>query len=257
MRQAGVKNGVPVIDRTFDLLDLLECSPDGMPARDLVDALDVPRSTVYRILNSLIARKIVRRTITGNYLLGQRLVSLAARVRNDPIAVDLAQIATPIMQRLSTETGEPTKLSVRDGDQANIIAATIAAPDSSFAPTIASRYPLHAGAASKVILAHMSAEDLARHLSVPLVRYTPRTITDPKRLALELTQVRKLGLAHDHGEHNARVHAMAAPVFDAGGRFLAALSIPFLADKDDAFRSRMRQALTAAAHEISRQVPRS
>lgn len=257
MAQASIKNGVPVIDRTFDLLDLLERSPDGVLARDLVEALDVPRSTVYRILNSLVARKIVRRTITGNYVLGQRLVSLAARVRSDPVAVDLAQIAIPIMQKLSAETGEPNKLSVRDGDQANIIAATVAAHEASFAPTIASRYPLHAGAASKVIMAHMSADDLARHLSVPLVRYTPRTITDPKRLAVELAQVRKLGFARDHGEHNARVHALAAPVFDAGGRFLAALSIPFLADRDDEFRARVKQALTAAAREISRQVPRS
>ena len=257
MAETGIKNGVPVIDRTFDLLDLLERSPDGIGARDLVEALEVPRSTVYRILNSLTARKIVRRTISGNYVLGQRLVSLAARVRSDSVAVDLAQIATPIMQKLSAETGEPNKLSVRDGDQANIIAATVAAHEASFAPAIASRYPLHAGAASKVIMAHMSAEDLARHLSVPLVRYTPRTITDPKRLARELAQVRKLGIANDHGEHNARVHALAAPVFDAGGRFLAALSIPFLADRDDEFRNRLKNALTAAAREISRQVPRS
>lgn len=257
MSGTSIHNGVPVIDRTFDLLDLLERSPDGLAASTLVDALGVPRSTVYRILNSLAARKIVRRTINGNYLLGQRLVSLAARVRSELATVDLAQIATPIMQKLSDETGEPNKLSVRDGDQANIIAATVATPNSSFAPAIASRYPLHAGAASKVIMAHMAADDLARHLSVPLIRYTPRTVTDPKRLSRELARVKKLGLATDHGEHNARVHAMAVPVFDVGGRFLAALSIPFLADRDDEFRGRVQQALKAAALEISRKIPRS
>jgi DNA-binding IclR family transcriptional regulator len=242
MTGTSIHNGVPVLDRTFDLLDLLERSPDGLAASTLVEELGVPRSTVYRILNSLTARK---------------LVSLAARVRSDVAAVDLAQIATPIMQRLSDETGEPNKLSVRDGDQANIIAATVATPNSSFAPTIASRYPLHAGAASKVIMAHMAADDLARHLSVPLIRYTPRTVTDPKRLARELARVRKLGFATDHGEHNARVHAMAVPVFDVGGRFLAALSIPFLADRDDEFRGRVQRALKTAAIEISRKIPRS
>jgi DNA-binding IclR family transcriptional regulator len=257
MAQSAIKNGVPVIDRTFDLLDVLERSPDGLAPRLLVDELDVPRSTVYRILNSLLARRIVRRMANGNYVLGQRLVSLAARVPNDVGAADLAQIAAPIMQRLCDDTGEPNKLSVRDGDQANVIAATVAGPTSSFAPSITSRYPLHAGAASKMIMAHMTADDLARHLSVPLIRYTPRTVTDPKHLARELAQVKKLGFAVDLGEHNARVHAIAVPVFDMGGRFLAALSIPFLADRDQTFRERLHRALAGAALEIGRGMPRS
>lgn len=257
MGQSATRNGVPVIDRTLDLLDLLERSPDGLGARSLVDGLAVPRSTVYRILNSLIARRIVRRLSDGNYVLGQRLVSLAARVPNDVGAADLAQIALPIMQRLRDETGEPNKLSVRDGDQARVIATAVAGPISSFAPTIAARYPLHAGAASKMIMAYMAADDLARHLSVPLIRYTPRTVTEPKRLTRELAQARKLGFATDHGEHNASVHAIAVPVLDMGGRFLAALSVPFLAERDQAFRERLHRALAGAALEIGRRMPRS
>src|SRR5690606_13838713 len=138
MEQTRIRNGVPVIDRTFDLLDALERAPDGLPAPALVEALAVPRSTVYRILNSLVARKIVRRTLDGNFVLGHRLISLAAHVRKDLQSVDLAQIATPVMQKVSDETGEPLKLSVRDGDQANVIAATIGIPNSTFAPALAS-----------------------------------------------------------------------------------------------------------------------
>ena len=257
MAQARTRNGVPVIDRTFDLLDALEGAPDGLAAPALVEALAVPRSTVYRILNSLLARKVVRRTFDGSYVLGHRLVSLAAHVRTEPQGADLAQIATPVMQRLSHASGEPLKLSVRDGDQANVIASTIGVPNSTFAPALASRYPLHAGAASKVIMAHMPAEELAHLLDAPFIRYTPRTIADPHRLAGELARVRKLGFANDHGEHNARVHAIAVPVFEAGGRFLAALSVPFLAERDEAFRIRMRQSLKAAAQEIGRKMPRS
>jgi DNA-binding IclR family transcriptional regulator len=257
MTQQRTRNGVPVIDRTFDLLDALEGAPDGLAAPALVEALGVPRSTVYRILNSLLARKVVRRAFDGNYVLGHRLVSLAAHVRKDLQRVDLAQIALPVMQKLSDASGEPLKLSVRDGDQANVIAATIGIPNSTFAPALASRYPLHAGAASKVIMAHMPAEELTHLLEAPFIRYTPRTIADPQHLAGELARVRKLGFANDHGEHNARVHAIAVPVFEAGGRFLAALSVPFLAERDEAFRIRMRQSLKAAASEIGRKMPRS
>jgi DNA-binding IclR family transcriptional regulator len=58
------------------------------------------------------------------------------------------------------------------------------------------------------------------------------------------------------GEHNATVHAVAAPVFDPAGRFLGALSIPFLADKDAATRERLRLGVIHAAATISAKIPR-
>ena len=60
----------------------------------------------------------------------------------------------------------------------------------------------------------------------------------------------------DMGEHNISVHALAAPVLDPTGRFLGALSIPFLADKDAATRERMRLAVIQAAATIAARIPR-
>jgi DNA-binding IclR family transcriptional regulator len=107
-----------------------------------------------------------------------------------------------------------------------------------------------------MIMAHMSPEDLERHLSAPLIRYTPKTITDPEKLRADLAKVRKQGFAMDSGEHNLTVHAVAAPVLDPAGRFLGALSIPYLADKDAATRERMRVGVVQAAAAISARIPR-
>ena len=139
---------------------------------------------------------------------------LAARVKADTGSYDLAEIAAPIAQQLRDELGEPTKLSVRDGDRAKVIVAVLGRHEYTPAPSIGTSYPLHAGAASKMIMAHMSPADLERHLSAPLIRYTPRTITDPEKLRADLAKARKQGFATDLGEHNLSVHAVAAPVLD-------------------------------------------
>jgi len=102
----------------------------------------------------------------------------------------------------------------------------------------------------------MSPADLDRHLSAPLIRYTPRTITEPDKLRADLARIRKQGFAMDMGEHSLTVHAVAAPVMDPAGRFLGALSIPYLADKDAETRERLRIGVIQAAAAISARIPK-
>lgn len=251
------RNRVPVLERTLDMLALLEERENGATIRELCLALGLPRSTVYRVLNTLLVRHYVRRSPDGVYALGPGLVSLAARVKLDGGAYDLAEIAEGPMQQLRDDLGQPVKISVRDGDRAKVIAALLGPHEYAPAPSSGTSFPLHAGAASKLILAYLPEDDLARQLSAPLTRYTPRTITDPDKLRPHLQRIRKERFAQDMGEHNLSVHAMAAPVFDHAGRFLAALSIPFLADKDANARDQMKARLIEAAQQISARVPRT
>lgn len=256
MREESVRNGVPVLERTLDMLAVFEREPEGATIRQVMRELGLPRSTVYRILNTLLAHRIVRRSSDGVFSLGPRLTALAARVKADGSTYDLAEIALPLAQQLRDELGEPTKLSVRDGDRAKVIVAVLGRHEYTPAPSIGTSYPLHAGAASKMIMAHLSPAELDRHLNAPLTRYTPKTITDPDKLRADLARIRKQGYAMDLGEHNLTVHAVAAPVMDPAGRFLGALSIPYLADKDAATRDRLRLGVIQAAAAISARIPR-
>jgi DNA-binding IclR family transcriptional regulator len=161
------------------------------------------------------------------------------------------------MQRLSEQMGEPCKLSVRDGDMALVIAAVLGSHEYSPTPAAGTSYPLHAGAASKLIMAHMAGDALDEFLRAPLERYTPRTIVEPAKLKTELGRIRRQGYARDQGEHGASVHAIAAPVFEPSGRFAAALSIPFLGDKDVPTRDKLRDAVVRSAAVISAAIPRA
>jgi len=251
------KNGVPVLERAMDLLTLLEKSERGETIRELTRDLELPRSTVYRILNTFSAYDVVRRNGDGAFLLGTRLLALAARVAPVRTRYDLAALAMPFMQKLSEQTGEPSKLSVRDGDRALVVAAVLGSHEYSPTPAAGTNYPLHAGAASKLILAHMPADEIDRLLSAPLKRYTPRTIVEPAKLRADLGRIRRQGYARDQGEHGASVHAIAAPVFEPDGRFVGALSIPFLADRDAPTRDRLRDAIVRMAAVISAVIPGS
>lgn len=249
------RNGVPVLERMMDVLAILERTERGETIRDLTEQLSLPRSTVYRMLNTLEAHEMVRRNGSGAFFLGPRLLALAARVRPVQASYDLVALATPVMQKLVEQTGEPAKLSVRDGDQALVVAALLGLHEYSPAPGAGTSYPLHAGAASKVILAHLPADEIETFLRKPLERFTPRTIVEQGKLRAELARIRRRGYARDQGEHGASVHAVAAPVFEAGGRLVGALSIPFLADKDGPTRDRLREAVVRAAASLSALLP--
>ena len=87
------------------------------------------------------------------------------------------------------------------------------------------RTPLHDTSNGKVLLAFADDADVDRVLSRPLERATKRTITDVVELRAQLQAVRERGWAQTHEELEEGLNAVAAPVRDAEGRVIAALSV--------------------------------
>jgi DNA-binding IclR family transcriptional regulator len=113
----------------------------------------------------------------------------------------------------------------------------------------------HAGAASRLLLSYLPEVELAAWLDKPLVAFTARTITDPRRLRTELTRIRRLGWSQDKGETAPSIHAFAAPVFDTRGELVAALSVPFLAGTEPSRMEDIRLATIAAAKALTAAIP--
>lgn len=256
MSDAGAsKYTIPVIDRMMDVLGQLERRPNGATIRELTSLLSLPRTTIYRIVNTLQGHDMVRRDDTGAYHLGRRLLSLASHVATGVSEIDLAAFAQPFLDKLSAEIGEGSKLSVIDQDGILVLAA--AQGRRQYALTVApgQRMPVHAGAASKMLLAHLPPEELAAWLAKPLIAYTPKSLTDPKRLMTELTRIKRLGWAQDRGENAPSIQAFAAPVCDKAGRVVAAISIPYLAGAEASRMEEIRLAAIDAARAMSEAMP--
>lgn len=253
--EAATKHRIPVIDRMMDVLGQLERREAGATIRDLVTQLKLPRTTIYRILNTLQLHEMVRRDENGAYQLGSRLLGLAARVTAGASEVDIAALGQPVLDRLSRLLGEGCKLSVLDNNDTLVIATSPSPREYALSVTPGQRLPCHAGAAGKVILAYLPEAERKQWLARPLAAFTPRTLTDPRRLQSELTKIRRLGWAQDKGEGLPSVLAFAAPVFDARGEMVAAISVPFLAGTEASHMEEIRLATIAAAKEMSAAMP--
>ncbi|HEY0854974.1 MAG TPA: IclR family transcriptional regulator [Devosia sp.] len=252
---AAMKHRIPVIDRMMDVLAQLERREAGATIRDLVTALRLPRTTIYRILNTLQLHDMVHRDEGGAYSLGSRLLTLASHVAIGAGQVDLAAVAQPIMDRLAAEIGEACKLTVIDKDGTLVLATATARREYALSVTPGQRLAAHAGAAGKLLLAYMPDADRKEWLSRPLAAFTAKTFSDPRRLASELTRIRRLGWSQDRGEGMASVHAFAAPIFDSRNQVVAALSIPFLAGAEPSRMEDIRLAAIATAKDVSAAIP--
>lgn len=250
------RHRIPVIDRMMDVLALLEKRNNGASIRDLVDHLGLPRTTVYRILNTLHYHDVVRRTSEGAYRLGPRLLALAARTLPDAHDYDLAALSRPHLEALAEKTGEGCKVSILDGNAILVVAAVQGTREYALTVVPGQHQPLHAGAASKMLIAHVPKDELDALLGEgDLIRYTAKTITDRKRLAAELARIRREGWSEDRGEYSPSILAYAAPIRDRSGKVVAALSVPFLLGSSPEHMEVIRVAVIAVAGAIAADLP--
>lgn len=249
------RHTIPVIDRMMVVLGEIERSPAGPTIRELTAALGLPRTSVYRILNTLQLHDVVQRDARGGYHLGRRLIGLAARVAAGAGELDIAALCQPYLDRLAAELGEGIKLSVLDPDGVLVLAVAQGRREYALTAIRGQHLPLHAGAAGKLLLAYLPPQEMEARLAPPLAALTSRTITDPRRLRAEIARIRRQGWAQDKGEGVPSILAYAAPVLAPDGRMLAAISVPFLAGTSPTRMEEIRRAAVDAAREASAAVP--
>lgn len=245
------KHTIPVIDRMMDILIELERHAAGLTIRELTEILAIPRTTIYRVLNTLQAHDVVRRSDDGAYHLGERLLSLAAHTSTRFGRGNLVPLCQPFLDKLASELGEGVKLNVVDRDELLVLAAAQGRREYALTVAAGQRMTLHSGAAGKVMLAYLPAATLEERLKQPLPAYTERTITDPQKLRSELARIRKVGFAVDRGETGPSIHAFAAPVLARDGAIVAALSVPFLAGANEGRMEVIKSAVIRTAGAIT------
>lgn len=252
---AALKHRIPVIDRMMEVLSQLERRESGLTIRDLVTQLHLPRTTIYRILNTLQMHDMVHRDEGGAYQLGRRLLGLASHVATGASEVDLVAVAQPHLDKLAADLGEGVKLSVLDKNGVLVLAAAQGRREYALTVAPGQRQHVHAGASSRLLLSYRGADEIEPWLSKPLTAFTSKTLTDPRRLRTELSRIRRAGWAQDKGETAPSIHAFAAPIFDTRKEMVAALSVPFLAGTEPDRMEEIRLRTIAAAKELSAAIP--
>jgi DNA-binding IclR family transcriptional regulator len=241
-------------DRAFEILEIIGASKKGLKHGEISQTLNIPKSSVSKLLTSLVARDyLVIDTVTRVYSIGPQVLSLA----NSYLAgLDIIQIAQPIIREAMVETGESASLMIKSGDEGLIVCKEESPHIVIARLSIGARVPLYASAGGKAILAFLSPEEVDHYLSsVELAPLTATTITDPHILRRELKLIRARGLAHCNGEQFEDLFSIAAPVFGWDGRVVASVGTPFPRIRSNTQREKIiEDVLRESSAEISRKL---
>ncbi len=209
------------------------------------------RSTAHHILKALVDfGYLVQVPETHIYSLSSKLFQLTQRSWT---VEQLAEIATPFLEKLGNLTGESTSLAVfRDGR------VIIAAKQEQEGPLrvvqrIGESRPVHCTAVGKVLAAALSDQELEDLIEqTDFQKMTPKTITSPTVFRKEMDEIRKKGVAFDNEEHFKGVRCLAVPIKDYSTQTRAALCV--VGPKDNLSPKRMNRVqrdLLAVAAELS------
>ena len=212
---------VQSVDRAITILEILAGS-DGAGVTGVARELGVHKSTAFRLISTLEARGLVEQSDDrGKYRIGMGLVRLAG---TSAARTDIVRVARPMCRELAAATGETINLAVLVGSWAlylDQIAGEAALQPHNW---VGQRIPLHATSNGKALMAHLEPHQVDELLP-SLEAYTPRTVTRRATLHRELAEVRRLGYATAIDELEEGLTAVAAPVSDAHGDVVAALSV--------------------------------
>ncbi|HKE97444.1 MAG TPA: IclR family transcriptional regulator [Actinomycetes bacterium] len=218
---------------------------------ELARRLDLGKSRVHRLLATLVSERLVEQNpLTGKYRLSIKLYELGAIVSTH---LDLHEAVAEYIDELRNRTGETVHVAVLDGDEVVYVERRESPNTLRLFTRIGHRNFAHCTSTGKVLLAHLPERELDRVLErTVLVAKTPYTITDAARLRTDLERVRRRGWAENVNESELGVASRAAPVRDAGGRVVAAISVagPLPRFTPEAMR-RMTNEVIATAERIS------
>jgi DNA-binding IclR family transcriptional regulator len=175
-----------VVDKAVAILAALEVGPLALAG--LVGATGIPRPTAHRLATALEDHGLVRRDVQGRFTLGLRLVALGHAAAGE---LDVTEAARPALTELRDATGESVQLYVRDGDR-RVCTLSLESPHGlRTIVQLGATLPLDVGSAGKVLRGEWN----------------------------------KAGWAESVAEREAGVASVSAPVMDASGSVLAAVSV--------------------------------
>ncbi|GAB4108149.1 MAG: IclR family transcriptional regulator [Acidobacteriota bacterium] len=213
---------VPSLERGLTALELLADSQEGLSISEMGRRMGCPKSSMHLILQTLERRGYVQRSPdSGRFRLGPKLAGFSQSV---PRSLDLRRRARPFLLWLVQKTGLNAHLAVLERDEA-VIADKVEAPGAApLASWVGRRIEPHCTGVGKALLAFQPAEVIDRLLRPGrLTRHNPRTIVSVRALQQQLAEVRARGYAVDDQEDEVGTRCIGAPIFDAGGRVVAAL----------------------------------
>lgn len=208
--------------RSMEILNLF-INHRKLSFNEIIAYSGIPKTSVYRMLQSLEEMGLLDKDAQGKYSLGILFLRFGHLVSE---RLDIRQVALPTMEKLHKKFGEAVNLIIRDGEEAVYIEKLESIRPVRLYTTIGRRSPLYAGACARSILSFLSAVEREEYLKkVELKPYAKGTIVDKDELRATISEARNVGYTISYSELEDFTAAIAVPIFNHMGEAIAGLSI--------------------------------
>lgn len=248
MKEPAGPVGSQTLQRGLDVLEAVAEGPVTLP--DLSARLGLTRSTTHRLAASLVERGYLVFTARQGYRLGTKLLLLGHLAQSQ---TDLVQIARPHLETLSSATGDTVHFGVLDEDQALYLDKMPGTRRITISSRIGDRHPLTSTGLGKALLLDHPADYWRTRFAAERANGLPSV--DPAEWEERMRGYVAAGRAFDLEENEDQIRCVAAPVRDASGRIVAAISVSSAAQyMSDARMEILSGDVIAAAAGISREL---
>jgi len=240
-------------DRTLDLLELLARWGREMSHTEIAEVLDIPKSSLTKLLKNLVTRKYVRFVPeTKGYRLGDAVMKLAEQANH---LRNLVACAEPTLIEITQRVKESCALNQLKGDQVEVVATVLSQQRLVSHLRLGDLAPLYAVSGGKAILAFLPEAMRDEYMkSVSFERFTPRTITTKKALLAQLDDVRREGVAYSVEEYTPGIVGVGVPILSNAGYPLGSLNVAIPAVRyNTSVQAKSVSILQSAAEQIRRQ----
>lgn len=242
---------VPALERGLRLLQEFGRDNATLGAPELARRLQLPRATVFRMLNTLESMGFLKRADGGNdYRLGLSVLRLGFEFLS---SMDLTELGQPVIARLCEEIRFPCNIVVRDGRSIVYVAKVTPPTPLTSSVRVGTRLPAHATLLGRILLADLSLPELrALYPEEQLEGHSPNTPRTVVELFDLVQSDRERGHVAGAGFYESSISTIAAPVRDHSGRVIAALGVTLASAQIDLARqTELVPRVCAAAAELS------
>ncbi|KAB2331984.1 IclR family transcriptional regulator [Bacillus mesophilum] len=215
---------VQSLERALTLLNVLSEYPNGIQITRLSEQVGLSKSTVHRLLSTLIDMNYVSKDVeTDKYKIGFQIIYISRNVLNN---IDLIPISKPFLKKLSSEVNETIHLCMEDKGEVVYIDKIESNQTIRMYSRIGSRAPMYCTGVGKVLLSGKDEEQFEEIAAkTDFITRTENTIRSRDELKREVETIRAQGYALDNIENEEGIRCIAAPIYDYTGKIIASFSI--------------------------------
>lgn len=215
---------VQSVDRSLSILEVLSDYENGLGITELSEKVNLHKSTVHRLLATLIYKGYVEQNQdTNRYQLTLKLFELGNKKLEK---LNIVTVSRPFLQELMEKTNEVIHLVIRDGVEIVYVAKVEPQKTIRMYSRIGKRIPIYCTSVGKSMLSYMSdaeVEDIWRNSTIK--KFTEHTIVDFKEFKEHLQLVKERGYAIDEQENEIGIRCIGASILDHKGAVCGAISI--------------------------------